>query len=214
MRRANAVQPSRLWVSIPSTPTTPKPRQVVYDSCYTDTHLIPAQNWKQCMHCGISAPHLATSPNISKTTCLNDICVAWATSSTDGESARSAHGRNSILWKSRIAIVVPRFLGGESSAPPQNISSTSEQRNVAAQTRLKRFAPSAITINTALLKPRSTSGSSFLEKTVTVAYTVSSVPPHLNDKLANTLFRRFVAVIPKPPTRHLVDRRFRRRDQC
>jgi len=50
-----------------------------------DTHTVFTQGWKQCLHCGISAPHLGTTPNVSKIVCLNQICVAWATASADGK---------------------------------------------------------------------------------------------------------------------------------
>lgn len=63
----------------------PKHRQVALRfSSVVGTHTVSTKGWKQCLHCGISAPHLGTALNVSKTVCLNQDCVSWATS-TNGE---------------------------------------------------------------------------------------------------------------------------------
>ena len=51
---------------------------------FRDAHTMSTQGWKQCLHCGISVPHLGTAPNMPKTVCLNQDCISWA-SPIDGK---------------------------------------------------------------------------------------------------------------------------------
>jgi hypothetical protein len=73
------------------------------------------------------------------------------------------------------------FSGGE-IAPLPSISSASEQRVLAVQTRLRRFPTPTPALSTATIKSRSTSGSSYAEKMITVAYNVSHTSSCLKDK--------------------------------
>ena len=133
---------------------------------------MPTQGWKQCLHCGISAPHLGTAPNVPRTVCLSPGCVAWATSFTDGERV--------LMQREYYFVCNPLdpYFSGENVTllPPPSISAATEQRVLAAHARLKRFPPSTTTVTAAALKPRSASGSAFAEKMVTVAYNVTHPP--------------------------------------
>jgi len=180
---------------------------------FRDTHAVSAQGWRQCLHCGISAPHLATAPNVSKTVCLNQVCLAWA-ASIDGEFVQLV-GVMDIFSRILVSSLAVLISGGEIMAPPPVTSSMLEQRVHATQTRLKRFFPPTTTLTAATLKPRSSSGSSLAEKLITVAYNVSCSSSRSSHKsLAKVLLNRSVVVIPKLLTRELVDRQLQNQDQC
>ena len=136
-----------------------------------------AQGWKQCLHCGISAPHLGTALNVSKTVCLSQVCIVWA---TDSEFILSVGIMDIFSWEFRPVPIDPQLLGGEFTTQPSGISSVSSERVLAAQVQLKQFPPSTTTLTAAALKPHSASGSAFSEKMVTIAYNVHRLPSHLN----------------------------------